>query len=289
MNLIEKLQAEAIDDAVPLSTLLRKVKLIASKLKLGETIKWVDAELQGYGADAADYPEYRKIQGRVMAYSPYHGWRSPGGDGKLLDKLSNREIADSVSSLEDLLSRDKDGTLTLLISHEVKSKVLSGNHGWTDMHTEIQRTALVGILSHVRTLVLNWALELEEKGISGSGVTFSEEDTRRAQSSSVSIEHFYGNLHSGDISGVQNRVNQGANDSSSNSHCADAIFAEVENASQDLDGETRHAVETLIAELRASRDKPSRFIAAYTSFVSIAADHVALMPFIPALAALMPT
>lgn len=288
-NLIEQLQSEAIDQSIPLSTLLRKVKLIASKLKLSETVQWVDAELQGYGQNIADYPNYRYVEGRVKAFSRYHGWQAPAGDSAMIKALSNRQIADSVSSIEDILSRDSNGTLTLPIPIDVERGILSSNVGWTEIHTEIQRTALISILDNVRTLVLNWSLELESKEISGEGVNFSEKERAIAKSSSISIEHFHGNLHSGDISGIQNRVNQGSSDNSHNTNNQESVFGEIEKASENLDEDTKETVKSLVRDMRSYKDKPSLFLSAYSKIVSIAADHAALLPFIPALAAFIPS
>ncbi|UZK68926.1 hypothetical protein OKW76_12915 [Sphingomonas sp. S1-29] len=289
MNLVEQLQAEAIDQSVPLSTLLRKAKLIASKLSLQGTVDWIDAELQGYGQDIADYPPYRHVKGRVMVFSPWHGWRSPGGNPKIIEALATRQVADSVSALEHIIAQDPSGNLSLDIDLQVQAEILKGNPGWTEVHTQIQQTALVAILDHVRTLVLNWALELEEKGIAGQGVRFTEQEQLRAQSASISIENFHGNLHAGNISGVQNRVNQGSSDNSTNFKNAKSVFDEVDRVANDLNNETRDAVKTIMAEMRDAECTPSRFAAAYGKFVSIAADHVALMPFIPALATLVPS
>jgi hypothetical protein len=58
MTPLTELVDAASGDAVPVSTLLRKVKVIASRLKVGELESWVDHELAGYPPDA-ELPEYR--------------------------------------------------------------------------------------------------------------------------------------------------------------------------------------------------------------------------------------
>jgi hypothetical protein len=47
-SLIEQIQRAALDPNIPVSTLLRQVKLAAAKLQLGETEDWVEKELNGY-------------------------------------------------------------------------------------------------------------------------------------------------------------------------------------------------------------------------------------------------
>lgn len=286
-NLIEQVQAETVDSSASLSSLLLKVKLIAAKLEMGETAEWVNAELQGYGDSKDEYPAYRRTVGRVMAYSSYHGWQPPEGNSQILDALSERYIADSVSAIEDILDQDGGGTLSLPISSSVKNGFLEDNPGWTDMHTEIQRSALVSVLDHVRTMVLNWALELESKGISGEGVTFSESEKTVAQTSSISIENFHGNLHSGDIQGTQNRINQGSTDHSTNILSEGTLFSDIREVAETLSEKYQKDLIELVEQLEENQKKAG-FFDAYHKFVSMASDHASLLPFVPALAALIP-
>ena len=58
MTLLEDLIDSASSDTAPVSTLLRKVKVIAARLRTGELEEWVEHELVGY-PDHAALPEYR--------------------------------------------------------------------------------------------------------------------------------------------------------------------------------------------------------------------------------------
>lgn len=60
-NIIEELQAEAVDQSTSVSSLLRKVKYVAAKLDLKETTDWADHELKGYSSAV---PDYRVIHGK---------------------------------------------------------------------------------------------------------------------------------------------------------------------------------------------------------------------------------
>ena len=288
MSIIDEIQREALDETVSLSTVLRKVKLVASKLGLKDTAVWVDSELGGYGSDPKQYPEYRFVLGKVEAFSPYHGWQSPAGDSEMIDALCRRQISDSVASLEDLIARNSEGTLALPISSKVQQGILSANPGWTDIHTKIQRSHLVAIVSHVRTLALNWALELEEKGVSGEGLSFSANEREQAKSVQIHIGSFHGNLHNGEISGTQNRVNLGSTDSSINAVQFDSVISEIERAAHGFSTDSKEELNDILGRLRDAKADKGSFATAYSSFVSFAADHVALLPFVPALAQLMP-
>jgi len=52
---------------------------------------------------------------------------------------------------------------------------------------------IVGIIETVKTIILNWALKLEEDGILGQGMTFSSKEQEKATSSPAShVTNFYG-------------------------------------------------------------------------------------------------
>lgn len=58
MFLIRSIQAEAIEAATSVSSLLRKCKLLAARLDHAQLAQWVEQELNGY-PDDADLPAYR--------------------------------------------------------------------------------------------------------------------------------------------------------------------------------------------------------------------------------------
>src|SRR6202043_2196137 len=88
--------------------------------------------------------------------------------------------------------------------------------GWS-CALQIPRSQLVSILDRVRTLVLDWALNLERAGIMGTEFNFNSEEKQKAQtmSTTINIGHigaFTGNLGyantSGDISAADTDVKQ---------------------------------------------------------------------------------
>ena len=71
-GLVEEIQKAAIDSSVPVSTLLRRVKLAAVKLKLDSVEGWVEAKSSGY-QNGTPLPEYRKLGGSAMVETLYSG------------------------------------------------------------------------------------------------------------------------------------------------------------------------------------------------------------------------
>jgi len=191
-----------MNSGVPVSDLLRRVKLAAVKLGLGAVEDWVEHELKGYQGKP---PEYRKVHGRPMGRNPYRGWMPLGGNTESISWMPN---AEPVSSLEALLAKANKGS-TFQVAYPDKLAAMldqqNGVRGW-NYALEVSPSELSRILDHVRTLVFEWALNLEKAGVMGSETSFDNEEKDKAQKSStvINIGHigsFVGNLGQGNTSG----------------------------------------------------------------------------------------
>ena len=70
MSLLREIQAAAIDGTSDLETLLRKCRVLASRLQNNEFKQWVQSELDGY-REEIEVPEYRHID--CQAYGHFYG------------------------------------------------------------------------------------------------------------------------------------------------------------------------------------------------------------------------
>ena len=59
-DLMEGIQTDILDPSIPLSSVLRKAKVLAYRLNNGEFKDWVSQELDGYTGDIDLLPDYRK-------------------------------------------------------------------------------------------------------------------------------------------------------------------------------------------------------------------------------------
>jgi hypothetical protein len=164
-GLIEEIQRDALDNKIPIENLLRRVKLAAAKLQLPSVEAWVEQELAGY---ATTVPEYRKAYGQPAAWNPYHGWQPVQVTiSEISDLISEAQVGQSISSLRDLLENGSgDGVLHFPIPAGLVAelnKVM--NYQTARMVIQISRGHIVGILDHVRNMVLDWAIEMERKGV----------------------------------------------------------------------------------------------------------------------------
>lgn len=203
-SLIEQLQADALDQSVAVTTLLRKVKVAAVKLRLNDTIDWAGHELNGYRSEV---PDYRVVHGQCMGFDSYRGWTVVGGNAEIVEALSKRAVGQSMSSLEEVIS--SEGTeLTITLSPKIVEGIRNSNPGCLDVALHISKASICAIVDHVRNLVLDWALDLEKAGIVGEGLNFSSGEKAKAANSSIEIN----------IEGPNARVNLGSTDHSSNSN-----------------------------------------------------------------------
>jgi hypothetical protein len=58
----------------------------------------------------------------------------------------------------------------------------------------ISRSQIQGILDAVRTIILEWSLKLEKDGILGQGMTFTQEEKKKAADVIYNVNNFYGNV-----------------------------------------------------------------------------------------------
>lgn len=122
-GLIGEIPKGCLDDSVSIESLLRRVKLAAVKLKLGELETWVDNELNGYPSN--EVPEHRILYGEPTAWNPFHGWIPIQIDDAFLsDLLGKASITQSIGSLRDLISKEQSGTVRLPVPPGVVTELI---------------------------------------------------------------------------------------------------------------------------------------------------------------------
>ncbi|MGA8567996.1 MAG: hypothetical protein WB580_09420 [Candidatus Binataceae bacterium] len=202
-SLVAQLQEAALDRNVPVEDLLRRAKVVASKLDLHQFLSWIDREMKGYGRDD-QVPEYRQLSGTVNAFNPYHGWREPiwaqdKASQELRRTMSNYKARLPVGEISDLINRHEKNSSSSTFAVPYGSIKVQGAFGeeLANAQLEIDRARLAGILDAVRNTILEWALELEKSGIVGEAFTFSQPEKQRAHEPGIivsinNVENFSG-------------------------------------------------------------------------------------------------
>lgn len=192
-DIIIELQKDIVDEKKTLSSLLRKAYLIAKKLKLNDWASWIEKEMNGYG-EKDSVPDYRKIRGVVKGRNPFHGWVPVDfGNKKIEDLFSFQNVRQSISDIETLVS-DGYGSLSSPLPMSAAKQL--------GLSTEIRNFIGVGSISNIinctRNKLLDWSLELENKGIKGTNMEFLDEEIEKAKDTApISITYNIGAVHGG--------------------------------------------------------------------------------------------
>jgi hypothetical protein len=173
MTLLREIQAAAVDSSADLPTLLRRCKVLASRLKLAELAAWSNLELNGY-PDISRVPEYRRV--RVSAIGHFMGpfqsglKNAPIPPSTLPEGL--RHLAEYHTFSEGvsvLVSHVANGDPTLRAKWPADAiallqsvEIYEGGLVLADAWGRLSRSSVQGILDTIRTRVLDFALAVEE-------------------------------------------------------------------------------------------------------------------------------
>lgn len=208
-SLVIELQCAANDPEESITNLLRKAYVVARKLKVVDFEEWINCELNGYQCELSEIPSYRKLSGDLRGWNPYNGWIPIiVDDEKIADMVHNRTYTAPISGLESILSNGGK-VFGLPFGNENRKQLSEWIDYDTNFMTRFGRSQGVSLIEAVRTAVLEWSLKLEEEGILGEEMRFTEDEKVKAQSA-ISIT----NIFQGDVSNSQ--IQQCTNDSTQN-------------------------------------------------------------------------
>lgn len=269
-SLVLDLQQEVLKPDCDVLHALRKAHLIAAKLNLKEFDSWIQNELNGYNCSNGEIPEYRDIQGIVKLNNPLCGWIPVVFENEKEEKrLSHRKIFQSIS--EVIVSSKEEHALLIYFSSNV-SQELSKKAGAPVVFKAalfITQVSLSGIVEKVKNCLLEWTLQLENEGILGEDMRFSQEEATMAKEIPQQINNYYGAVVNGDVS--QSQVVSGDHNSISFNYeqAADLMEKVKQSIEQEqLSDEDRESALELVAEAEtkiAAQKKPGIIYAALSA------------------------
>jgi AbiTii len=163
--------------------------------------------LNGYKDATTDIPAYRHVVAEVKAFNPQRGWIPMWfQDSEMARAVRNAKIENPIAEIEEM-SRANKGRLIINFTPEMLNLLMRDMNEYNAMMPRkfIAPNSLTGIVDKVRTTILEWALKLEKEGILGEGMTFSDDERKRAaQNPSIHINTFNGVL--GDVNGGQLQI-----------------------------------------------------------------------------------
>ena len=191
-SIVIELQRNALDRDVSVADLLRKALVVARKLKIKEFEDWISKELDGY-SNNSEIPDYREMDGRLEGLNPYRGWRPIAFPNTESEKMiSKRKSGQRIAEIENLLADQADMIAQMSLSPEQQQLICQAIGSQIEIRLTISDASLVGVLDTVRNIILNWALKLEEDGMLGEGMTFSDNEKTEAGKHSYNVNNFYG-------------------------------------------------------------------------------------------------
>jgi len=205
MTLLREIQAAAVDPTADLPSLLRKCKVLATRLRSEQVKLWLDRELNGYDS-IDDLPSYRKL--RVQSLGNFTGPLGISGKGmpismhcipeKFRERLQHTYLTQPISGIVDLVSGEPGDNSMESWPAEIVAHV--ADKIYEDMNCVsawkvIPRNVLVGIVDTVRTRVLNFALEIEQEAPDAGEAPANSTPVPQDRISQIFNTYVYGTGH----------------------------------------------------------------------------------------------
>jgi hypothetical protein len=228
-SLVLELRRDALNPEISVLFLLRKALVVARKLNIQEFQQWVEKEINGY-PEISYLPQYRFMFGELKARNPYLGWIPVIVHPQIHEFISKRPVLQPISEIERLV-KDKNSHLSTM--PPALEKFLREYHAIPfEMQIHMDMSQATGVLEAVRDVVLNWSLKLEEEGILGEEMTFSQEEKQIAAKNDYSVIQI-------DIRQSQMQNSSSESQSSSESFSNDLREANVANFANKVSGNAR--------------------------------------------------
>lgn len=260
-GIVIELQQEVLKQDCDIVNVLRRAHVIATKLQLTEFDSWITHELNGYPNQEV-CPEYRKIKGVLKAFNPYQGWiPAMISDIEMETDVCERKMANSISEIVSLCQEENN-----LLSEftgaqtEILNKIFRTTFPMK-YALFIPRTSVMDIIEKVKNTILEWTLKLEEKGIIGDNMTFTEKEKNTATSIPQTINNYYGDTKIVNSSGDNTTVVAGDNNNVSFSYeKASKIIEEIEKSinNENLNQDDLETAKDILVDIRDKIDQKKK-------------------------------
>lgn len=218
MGLLTEIQNDALSDKTPVTTLLRKVMVLASELDSGLLEDWVRHELHGYPNDV-QVPEYRilKLNFKVSGNNP--GWRVTGQNVPSVlvcaaledENFDLFKCRQAVGTIKEDEIRENGRALSINMDNQalfLHGKIFDRSFSISRFWADVPSSQVLGILDAIRNRTLEFALALKKKypeADNGTGVSTKELSVEKA------VSNIYYNTIHGNVGVAGNASNSTVN------------------------------------------------------------------------------
>ena len=298
MSLLRDIQDSAVDSRVPLTSLLRKCKILSVRLGSIEFKEWIDNELNGYSSKDT-VPKYRVL--RVNSKGHFSGpFQSVmrNADIPLLcipeefrENLHTSFLMQSIASLESLVENTDSGSAQEPWNPDLVAYI--GQNIYEGMNCVqawkvIPINSVVAAIDSVRTRILSFVLEIEAEVPNAGEASINLIPASKDKVTQIFNTYITGNV--GNVATGSTNIKQ----KTRMSERKEKIFADMLDvlSKMDADPDAISQLSDTVEEMRDAKES-ERFKAAYQKFMSILADHIqvfgtVLAPYLPALSEMLP-
>lgn len=202
--MVIRFQRMAMSNETTTPDLLRMAKAIAVKLQLKDVCEWIDYELNGYPPKVT-VPDYRITRGKLLGHNPQRGLiPMEVSSAKQEEKLSTVQIGAPVSELAMAYSMP-NAIMDFPFSSEFSNRLQLNQPEFLrfPILRRIGQTKMLNVVEQVRNRLLDWSLALEQQGILGENLQFSQQDKNRAPMTTNHF-NFNGNINNAGVIGADN-------------------------------------------------------------------------------------
>lgn len=194
-SIVLELQREAYENNTPVSVLLKKAYILSKKLNIDEFSNWASLELNGY-KDREKLPDYRKVYGQLKGLNPYHGYIPALFQKEIEELINNREILQPTTEIELYVKQGEEnkGMLMFSFPSEAQQMLMKLTGVEFEMSLHVPVSQFNRILDKIRNIILDWTLKLEEEGVLGEGMTFSDKEKEKAEVTIPPMVTYIGNM-----------------------------------------------------------------------------------------------
>ena len=239
MSIVLELQQSIHNKTASTSEVLLKAYTISRKLNLIDITEWVQNEMDGY--EKKELPSYRKIQGIVEAFNPYHGWYPVRFENKEMKIIAETFYCNnSILEMETIDKNSKNGLIYL----ETSATRVMANDLETKVRIAISNFKIQNILGTVNNIILKWTLSLEEKGILGENMKFTKQEKEEAKTITIF-----------NINGSNIKINNNSMDNSEKNSNFSELHQELGKLIEKLDQLEKNEISSLIIGLKEEQKK----------------------------------
>lgn len=189
-KLVEELQKDCINPVYSYANLFQKAYFIAKKLEQSDMIEFLKNEIDGYGH--RNVPSYRYVNVIYKKKISLNQWQPLiiPADSPLI-QYQHVPVKQSIAEIESFLN-SKEETIICPISAELHDAFGDAIPGLAsiDICAHCSKHQYKAFLEKGKRLLIDWSIDLEQKGILGDDYKFSKDEKKLARNMPIT-NNFY--------------------------------------------------------------------------------------------------